>query len=211
MTIIITIKEEDNVWLGSDRMISYTTTKTTTQTPKYFKKEFQTYNLNKTEDETGHIEITKNNFKKHNLIFAGAGSDAINNYIKYAFRFPDKIESDPFETYLLIDVLPVLKEELATVGLLKTQKGGANDTEANFLIIYDNEVYPIFRDMGYSPRTDDYTVIGVADEIALGSLHATKKLSPIERIEKTLEACSYPSLYVSKEKDIIKITSEDYK
>lgn len=207
MTVIITIKEDDKIYLGSDRMISSDSTKTHSSTPKYFKKEFQTYTP-KTEEDG---DITQTNFKQHYLIFAGAGSDAISNYIKYAFRFPDKIESDPFETYLLLDVLPALRDELKNAGLLKIDAGGVSDTESNFLLIYDNEVYPIYRELGYTPRSEDFCVIGIADEIALGSLYTTKNEADSEyRIKVAIEACAYHSLFVDSNIDIVTITNDDY-
>lgn len=209
MTVIIAIKEDDKIYLGSDRMISSESTKTTSRTPKFFKKEFQTFTPIKVVDKEGHVDITKNDFEKHHLIFAGAGSDAIINYIRYAFRFPDKISTDPFETYLLIDLLPALRNELIDVGLVKNTNGKL-DTEANFLIIYDGEIYPIFRELGYSPRTEEYCVIGIADEIAMGSLHTTRGEPPKTRIEKGINACAYHSLYVDNNCDIVTITNNDY-
>ena len=210
MTVIIAIKEDNKIHLGSDRMISTESIKTTSNTPKFFKKEFQTFTPVKVVDKDGHVDVTKNDFEKHYIIFAGAGSDAIINYIRYAFRFPDKRNADTFETYLLIDLLPTLREELQSVGLLKSTNGKI-DTEANFLIIYDGEIYPVFRELGYTPRTEDYCVIGIADEIALGSLYTTKnKKNQKNRIKKAIESCAYNSLYFDNNYDIVTITDSDY-
>lgn len=212
MTVIITIQdpEKDVVYLGADRMISNTVTKSVSSCPKFFKKQFNTYTAETVLNDDGSEDIVKSDVVEHYLIFAGAGSDSVNSYIQYAFRFPDKIESDTFETYLLLDLLPSIREELDAVGLMKTGDGGCNDTEANFLIIYDGQVYPVFRDLGYSPSSEEYNVIGVGSEIAYGSLYSTKELSPMERIRVAIGACSYHCLFVDDNMDIIQITSDDY-
>lgn len=210
MTVIIAIKDKNSIWLGADRMISNDVTKSHSNVPKFFKKEFQTYTPKETTDSKGHKDIKKTNIEKHYLIFAGAGSDSVNSYIQYAFKFPDKIREDPFETYLLLDVLPSIKEELSLTGLLKTDNAGANDTEANFLIIYDNEVYPIYRDLGYGPSNEEYTVIGIGDEIAYGSLYTTKYCPPEQRINIAIKACAYHTLFIDDNIDLIEIKPEDY-
>ncbi len=201
MTIIITLKNKNEIYLAADKQVTGGNLKKTLPQPKYFKKPF-TITPNILEDTTDkdHTEY---------LIIAYAGDIGIINHLQYGFKLPDKIETDTFETYLHLDLLPALQEHYTALNLRPPSE--EYELDFNLLLIYKGHVYEIFSDYTAIEYDSDYHCIGCANEIAQGSLYSTIGEDPEYRINIAMQACAHESNAVSTNYDTTIITNKTYK
>jgi ATP-dependent protease HslVU (ClpYQ) peptidase subunit len=85
-------------------------------------------------------------------------------------------------------------EEMNAKGCLATVENQVKQTEANFIFVYENEIYEMLVDFQLNKTTNGYTAIGSGSGFVFAALYLTEKfdLTPRRRCELALEAaCNF--------------------
>ncbi len=98
------------------------------------------------------------------------------------------------------------------------EKGGYTTTTEEgeerggvFLVGYRGRIFEIAMDFQVAESVDDYVSVGCGDYFALGSLYATDEeegMSPLQRLEKALDAATYFSGGVAQPYTILELDKE---
>lgn len=128
MTIVVALKTEDDVIIGSDSQLSGYNVEKVMHEPKFF------------------VKTLKHNGKKESKIVVGlAGSWDVGKYLELIFKPPiwDKRETEDFMTYMMDKFLPAFKRLLNNKYYVE-KDNEIPDTNSSLLFIYDNEIYQFF-------------------------------------------------------------------
>ena len=187
MTVVIALKDKKNndVIIGSDTMVSGANTFRKMDIPKFFVKEISTGSWDK---------------DKEKIVLGEAGSVTVLEYMKRVYKPPvwDK-KKETFNTYMLNKFFPGFKKLLEDkIYVEKYEKNNSViDLGTKLIVIYKNEIYSMFRSMGFERHTEEYVCIGSGEEVALGSLYSSRDLEPKLRVNDAVMAAGELTMYVN--------------
>ena len=131
-------------------------------------------------------------FKRQRILFGTTGPLRLRNLLQYRLEIPEYLasESDPM-TYLTHGFLDAVKECFKDNGFEQEEKG-RHRFEGRFLLGFEDEFYEIGSEYDICRPAGSYCAIGVGEEYAYGSLHATEQMSmePLQRLQMALEAAA---------------------
>jgi len=189
MSVIVAIKEKGKVYFGCDSQVSNSRSKFTLTNSNNFK-------------------IWKMKKFESIAMVGGVGSLRDINIIRVESELIDELSfyKDIIDfDYVVSRVVPKMFEILAKYERLSKDSDCIKYMNSSYLISIKSNIYEIGMD-GSVIEVDDYTAIGSGQDIALGSLNTSLKLSPKERIIKAIQASCKTNLYVNYP---IVITSTD--
>jgi ATP-dependent protease HslVU (ClpYQ) peptidase subunit len=133
-------------------------------------------------------------FRNDSMIIGYTSSFRMGQILEYKLNIPNHPANMSDLGYLVTHFIDALRECLSDSGFAsrveETERGGS------FIMTYRNEIYYIGADYQVNTPKNGIASVGAGYEYALGSLHSTEGLKPIERVTKALNAASYYSPFV---------------
>lgn len=135
-------------------------------------------------DEKVYIKKTSN----YDLLLGFAGNYRYGQLLKYKWEVPKYDESEDFQEYLhtyFIDSIYELMNDNFLDG-----KNGQNSELGNAIIGFNNTMIMIHDDLHIeqiNTNFSDCTAIGGGAEVAYGAMESLKNVSPIKRLNRSLE------------------------
>ena len=183
MSIIIAIKEGDHIVMGCDSQITDGFIKTTTMDP--FCKIWRV--INASDSSTSFDTYSSDVF------MAGVGDGRV---IQLVSLMTDLIKfKDVKYDYLSVNLFDKLFDYLKSKGQVTCKERPCMPSGESFIIAYKDSAF-LMDSLGFIHVINDYLVIGSGEEIAIGSLEATKHLDAKERIKIAIKICSDKVIYV---------------
>lgn len=124
-------------------------------------------------------------FRNGPYIFGFAGSFRMGNLLRYALVPPEPSDWDVYR-FMSTTFVDAVRKCLKDGGLAEVNNGV--ERGGVFLVGYKGELFRIDNDYQVGIADDGYSAIGCGDEIAVGSLFATKALPAHDRARIALEA-----------------------
>lgn len=133
-----------------------------------------------------------------------AGRFYMNNFIKWCFEAPAMPNNMKFIEYLHKYFLNDLREVLCEKNLTE-EYNNQFESECDFIIVYNDEIYRIDSNFGVC-AFDDYIVVGSGFREALGSLYTSNMLNSnigaVKQVKLAIDAASQYNLYCDGESNI---------
>ena len=172
MTILVTYKVNDTIYLGSDTQI------TNGGQTGYCSGKWIKLKLNET--DSCHIGVT--------------GFLKFIDFFKYGFTVPAFHNDENFEEYLHTKLAPKITEIL-TQRQIAPVKDSRLDTESIILIVYENNVYVLEYDAAPVKIEDDFYATGSGMYYAYGAYHVLWDKDDVDGRQKVVTclgaACRY--------------------
>jgi hypothetical protein len=132
-------------------------------------------------------------FKKGKALIGVSGMLRTNQIIKQSdLDFPDAFQEDPdmLLSYLIDDVVPLLRKLLSENGLLIKNEDDNDSMKSNILIGLCGRLFTVTSDFAIQETLYKFEAIGGGDEVAMGSLFSTEGTGkhPANRILLALRA-----------------------
>ena len=177
MSVVVAIKENGKVYVGSDSQVTKGGTRTTLKNPNNYK----IWKVPGAENcLMGHV----GNVRDANIVrlIDGLVTDysVYKNYVDFEF--------------VVKRVVPSIVSELKEFGMIKDEKY-VDSLDSSFIFAFRDKLYFINRDLSVL-EIDDYVAIGSGEDQAIGSLLSTEGEKPIERIVKAIKASAAADIYV---------------
>lgn len=177
MSVIVAIKSDDKVYIGSDSQVTKGGTRATLKNPNNYK----IWNVR----DINHCLMAH----------VGAVRDAnivrlMDDLVTDYDVFMDKIDYE----FVVRRIVPSIIAELKRAGYMKDDQY-VEHMESSFLFAYKNQLFVINSD-GCVLEVDDYVSIGSGEDQAIGSLLSTEKLNPKSRIIMAIKASAVSDIYV---------------
>lgn len=176
MTAIAGIAAEGRVYIGGDSLSGESTShnKQLVTTPKV-------------------LRLPKPRYGLSEIIVGYSWSWRIGNLLEHALDLPDhKVRwagsRDPIE-YIVRHFVPAAQKVMAEAAV-------GPDDKLNVLIGYAGRLLEVQSDFSVLEPRDHYAAVGSGYQYALGSLHSTQGMEPLERIERALCAAEAHSAFV---------------
>lgn len=126
-------------------------------------------------------------FVSGEMIFGFCGSYRLGQLLRYTLSIPPRVEGLDDMTYLVGSFIPAVIQAYEQGKNLTTNRGEASQP-GEFLLGYRGELYLVQCDFQVGRPTLPYETTGCGADLAKGSLFATPKLKPEERITLALKA-----------------------
>lgn len=168
MTVVVALKKDDELWIGSDGESS---------------------------SDYTHISSTERKFQE---LFPGfwigiAGLSSMKLLMRSGFEVP-KYDGENLEKYLLKSFIPKLKDFMKENEYLITNEDEPSTMECEMLICCENNIYYLSNDFDLSLITNDYIAIGTGKLYAMASLYENRPslaintdMSPEARLIKSID------------------------
>lgn len=166
MTCIIGLKCDGDVYIGGDSLAS---------------------------DSNGFCSTYKDPkvFYKRDFVFGYSGSYRVGQIIQYDFDIPIHPHELSDMGYLVGVFIPALQLKLEERKATHNSDQGLEAADnSSLLIAYKKEIYCLHSDFQLENNVDNIVSIGCGSTIALGCMYALEDMSPINRINKSLEIVS---------------------
>lgn len=186
MSLIVAVKDNERIVIGSDKQASA--------------------NGNKEHNATKIWEIDE----LPGAIMGSIGSVRASQIIQYA-NIIDKnaINNEVDTSFVVCSLVPVIAGGLKANGIVLKNEETSCDTMPNaFVFAYKDRAWMIWHDFSVS-EIEDYLVLGSGSDVARGALFATKDENPFDRIVTAIDAAATSDLYVDNGVDIL--ATEYYK
>ena len=178
MSVVVAIKSEGKVYIGSDSQVTKGGTRTTLKNPNNYK-------IWKVDGSDNCLMAHVGNVRDANIV--RLMRDVVDDYDEYCgrinYRFVVK--------YLVPEIIKNLKE----AGFLKTSDGYLEFMDSSFLFAYKDQLFSINSD-GCVIEVDDYVAIGSGAQEAIGSLLSTEGQKAKNRIVKAIKSSAASDIYV---------------
>lgn len=123
------------------------------------------------------------------LIIGFCGSFRAGQLLKYGLELPVHSKNKSDIEYLVIDFVDAVRTLYAGKGILKKEHD-EEKFDGKFLIGYRGCLYFLDEDFSVGRSKTPYCAVGVASDVALGSLFSTENIiDPKERLTIALSAC----------------------
>ena len=183
MTIIVAVKDDENILIGADSRVTIGETIESEDSSKILIKELTIIGYRKSTTE--------------NFLIAFSGAYFLFELLK-TFDAPYKVEGDTFKEYLYNSFVPEINKYLRKYNFVHDLEG-QDGVNWELLIAYKNSLFLIQFNLGILEIETPYYAIGGAREIALGSLYTTHydvNVTDKEYIVTTaIKACAAHNLY----------------
>ena len=178
MSVIVAIKDGDNVIIGADSQVTKGGTRITLRNPNNFK----IWNVR---DVDHCLMASVGNLRDANVIRLLSG--LIDDYDIYCDRVNYR--------FVVKRIVPEIISELKEYGYLKADKY-VDFLDSSYLFAYKDQLYSIGSDCSVI-EIDDCVAIGSGANEALGSLLSTDGLPTRERIIRAIKASAASDIYVA--------------
>ena len=130
-------------------------------------------------------------FRAGDFLFGCATSFRLIQLLHYALVPPPYVPPIEVERYLIVDFIDALRTCLKEGGFAKRED--EKEVGGTCLLGFQGRLFLIDSDYQVSESQDDYAAIGVADDVALGVLYATKDMGmpPKQRLNLALAASAH--------------------
>lgn len=127
------------------------------------------------------------------FILGYTSSFRMGQILEQYFHIPKPEKSSEYG-HLIKDIIPHIKEILQEHNYTEVE----NNLERGgfFLFGYKKHLYQVNDDFSVLEFTDGYTAIGAGRQYALGAMHASEHLEPLDRIRLALNAAAHFSAAV---------------
>lgn len=169
MTCIVGVADGKNVYMGADSMVSDGSLKAMFAEGKLW--------------------------RLGEMIVGGCGDVRPEQILLHHLKMPAHPRTMPAAKYLVTRVVPAMKKLLDAHGALTKQgqiRGGGS-----MMVGYRGELYSIGCDLSVIVAADRYAAEGSGRDFALGSLHGSNALGPLDRLTRALEAAAHHELHVA--------------
>jgi hypothetical protein len=123
------------------------------------------------------------------ILIGAAGSPRIRQLLHTGFSIPTLNNDVPVFDYLVLDFVDALRDLFKN----EPQKDGVQTLldESSIMVGIRGQLFCIGGDYQVEEVANEYAAIGIASDIALGSLHSTRSMrgAPNLRLMHALEAC----------------------
>lgn len=176
MSVVVAIKENGRVYMGSDSQVTKGGTRFTLKNPNNYK----VWRVDGSDNAVmGHV----GNVRDANIV--RLMSSVVDEYDEYknrvGYRFVVK--------YLVPEIIRSLKE----ASYIKDE--APVQLDSSFLFAHNDSLFQIHYDCSVI-EVDDYVAIGSGSQEAIGSLLSTEGEEPIQRIIKAIKASAANDIYV---------------
>lgn len=176
MSVVVAIKENGRVYMGSDSQVTKGGTRITLKNPNNYK----IWRVDGSDNAVmGHV----GNVRDANIV--RLMSSVVDEYDEYknrvGYRFVVK--------YLVPEIIRSLKE----ASYIKDE--APVQLDSSFLFAHNDSLFQIHYDCSVI-EVDDYVAIGSGSQEAIGSLLSTEGEEPIQRIIKAIKASAASDIYV---------------
>jgi ATP-dependent protease HslVU (ClpYQ) peptidase subunit len=181
MTCIVGIKTDEGVYIGGDRLASTGLTGRDYKMKKVFEKD-------------------------EKFIYGCCGSIRMSQLIQHTFKEPKRYEDEKFDEYLYKRYTDELSDMLKNNRYLHEKDGVASFVESNYILGYDGRLFIVHMDLSVLEPADDFITTGSGgwhSEAVLLFLKDEKKMTPKEKIKKSIEIASQRVLSVDNKVDIV--------
>ncbi len=178
MSVVVAIKSEGKIVIGSDSQVTKGGTRTTLKNPNNYK-------IWKVDGSENCLMAHVGNVRDANVV--RLMRDVIDDYDEYR----DRVNYRFVVKYLVPEITKTLKE----AGYLKMSDGYLEYMDSSFLFAYKDQLFMINSD-GCVIEIDDYVAIGSGAQEAIGSLLSTEGQGARRRIVKAIKASAANDIYV---------------
>ena len=124
------------------------------------------------------------------MVFGFTTSFRMGQLLRYKLNIPTRSADIPDDLgYMCGPFIDAVRQALKEGGFATTKDGG--EVGGTFLVGYKAALYCIQSDYQVEMTAEPYNAVGCGHAYALGSLHGSAKLKPIERITAALEAAAH--------------------
>jgi hypothetical protein len=163
MSLVVGISQKNKVWIGADSIFVH--------------------------DWQYQIREKEKLFKRDQMIIGVSGSGRVSQLIKYKLEIPTHQKGTSSETYMATSFSECLRTLFRENGYI-TQKNGFDSFGASILVGYRGGLFHIEEDfqVGLSERGFDAVGIGRNEALAILTFASKLRMTPPERILKTMAA-----------------------
>lgn len=179
MTIVVAVKTDDKIIIGSDKRVIEDETITSENSSKILIKDFA-------------IE-SYSDLKYDKFIIAFSGLYSLFELLR-TFKAPNMNSKDSFLEYLYKTFVPKLNSHLNKYNFIQEYRSGQRGVDWELIIAYKNSLFLVEFNLGISEIQTPYYAIGAPRDIALGSLYTsyneTKHPVEIRMVKTAIHACA---------------------
>ena len=178
MSVVVAIKHEGKIYMGSDSQVTKGGTRTTLSNPNNFK----IWKIQGAENALmGHV----GNLRDANIVRLMDG--VIDDYDEFCDRVNFK--------FVVKYLVPEIISNLTRAKFLKVKDEHVDYLDSSFLFAYKDKLFLISSDCSVI-EIDDCVAIGSGSQEAIGSLLSTEGDEPVTRIIKAIRASAANDIYV---------------
>ncbi|MBQ2832345.1 hypothetical protein [Methanobrevibacter sp.] len=196
MTIIVAVKTDEKIIIGTDKRVIEGDTIVSEDSSKILIKEIIV---------ESYKEITHEKF-----LIAFSGLYSLFELLK-TFKAPVKDSKDTFKEYLYKTFIPKLDQHLRSYNFIKSYNYGQEGVEWELLIAYKNQLFLVEYNLGIIEINTPYYATGTPRDIALGSLYTAMKKDthPVEifLVQNAIKACAAHNTTCNDHMEIYSIKS----
>lgn len=193
MTIVVTLKDKDELIIGADKRVTEGNIIVSENESKILIKDL--------------LLESYNGITYDKILIAFSGLYNLFEFLK-TFPIPSKNLDDTFLEYLYGTFVPKLNTHLRKYNLIREFHGGQEGVDWELLIAYKNELFLIEFNLGVIEITTPYYAIGAPRDIALGTLYAFKDDPDIMReyiVDTAICACATHNTLCNNNSELYRI------
>lgn len=178
MSVVVAIKDGDNVYIGADSQVTRGGSRVSLSNPNNYK----IWKVKGVENcIMGHVGLVRD----------ACAIRVLDDIVREIDILKDRVNYE----YIVNNVMPKIIDELKNRSYIKDE-GVFEGLESKFIFAYKDKLYIIGNDASVL-EFDDYCAIGSGESEAIGSLTTTlKDENPKERIVKAIKASAIHGIYV---------------
>lgn len=177
MSVVVAIKKDGKVYLGSDSQVTRGGTRSTLKNPNNYK--------------IWKVIGPENCLMAHVGVVRDANIVRLMDYLVTEY---DEYKGRINYEFVVKSVVPDIIKELRSYGYIKGDQY-FESMDSRYLFAYRDQLYQINTD-GCVLEIDDYVAIGSGEDQAIGSLLSTEHDNPRDRIIKAIKATAASDIYV---------------
>ena len=177
MTCIVGVAHGGNVWIGGDSagVAGYAIT----------------------------LRADKKVFRNGEFLFGFTSSFRMGQLLEHSLCPPTRHPDTDVFRYMVTDFADAVRNCLKAGGC--ATRVDEEEIGGTFLVGYEGRLFRVDSDYQIGESIDNFDAVGCGEEFALGSLFATKKLKPRDRVKVALEAACHFSAGVRPPLSILKL------
>ena len=128
-------------------------------------------------------------FQRGDMVIGFTSSFRMGQLLHYAFTPPPRAQGVDLHRYMVVDFIDAVRECLRDGGYAR--KEDEQEQGGNFLVGYAGQLFVIEHDYQVGIMAAGYAAVGSGEQVALGTLYATRGRAPQKRILLALEAAAH--------------------
>jgi len=178
MSVVVAIKENDQIYLGADSQVTKGGTRTTLKNPNNYK-------IWAVDGSENCLMAHVGNLRDSNVV------RLMNNVVDDYDEYCERVNYRFVVKYIVPEILKTLKE----AHFLKMADDFVDFMDSSYLFAYKDKLFCIGTDCSVI-EVEDYVAIGSGSTEAIGSLHSTVGEDPKTRIIKAIKSSAANDIYV---------------